>query len=112
MWYPSQPHASDSIIIGGGEQLQLFDGVEEAKHAFHEQLRGTFVVVGKAAVSEHMPIDRIHEQLSARDGLNELARGREALQRPLAGLHHVDMEWNSRRPGAPTLGGRECGPKV
>src|SRR5260370_41145913 len=102
-------HASDSITIGGGEQLQLLDGVEEAKHAFLEQLRGTFVVVGKAVVSEQMPIAGIQEQLSALDGLNELARGGEVLHRPLVGLHHVGLEWNSPRPRAPKFGGREGG---
>src|SRR5215218_3055018 len=89
----------------------LLDVFEEAKHALLEQRRGTFVVVGQAVVSEQMPIAGIQEQLRALDRLNELARGGEVLQRPLVGLHHVDLERNSRRPRAAELGGRESGAK-
>ena len=36
----------------GDELSPLRDVVEEGKHALHEQLRGTFVVVGQAVVGE------------------------------------------------------------
>ena len=83
---------------GAADLLQLLDVVEEAQYALLKQLRGTFVVVEQAVVSEQMPIAGIQEQLRALDGLNELSRGGEVFHRPLVGLHHVDLERHSRRP--------------
>ena len=42
----------DLVRYPGDELSQLLDVVEEGKHALHEQLRGTFVVVGQAVVGE------------------------------------------------------------
>src|SRR6266536_4932746 len=97
------------IAIPTGTRSQLLDVAEEAEHALLEQLRGTFVVVGQALVGEQMSIAGVQEQLRALDCLDELARGGEVLHRPLVGLHHVDLERNSRRPRVAELGGRESG---
>src|SRR5437773_8047251 len=90
---------------------RLLDVVEEANHALLEQLRGTFIVVGQAVVGEQVSIAVIEEQLRALDRRNELARGREVFRAPLVVLHHVDLEWNSRRPRAAELRSRESGGK-
>ena len=56
-----------------------------------------------------MSIAGVEEQLRVLGRLDELARGGEVLHRPLVGLHHVDLERNSRRPRIAELGGRESG---
>src|SRR5258708_22461 len=54
-----------------------------------------------------MAIAGVQEQLCSVDRLDKLTRGRQIFQRPLVVFHHVDLERDSRRPGAAELGGWE-----
>src|SRR5207247_10539370 len=81
---------------------------EAAGYAFVRPRRGTLVVVGQAAVREHVPIAGIQEQLRALDRL-ELAGGGEVFQRPLVGLHHVDLKGDALWPLVPEFRRWESG---
>ena len=84
--------------------------LQEHEHAFREQCRSVFVVVGEAVVSEQVSIAGIQEQLRALNRL-ELAGGVEVFQRPLVGLHHVDLQRDALRPRVPELRSRQGGGK-
>src|SRR5438477_9146154 len=94
-----------------GRTSVLLDAVEELEHPLFEQRRGTFVVVGEAAVGEQVSVAGVEEQLRTLDRRNELARGREVFRNPLVVFHHVDLKRNSRRPRAAELGERESSGK-
>jgi len=57
-----------------------------------------FVVVGQAAVGEQMAVAGVQEQFPSLNRRHKVARSGEVFRTPWVILHHVDLEWNFRRP--------------